>query len=230
LISARQDRGAHHHAALPSHIVARPEPIEGEAFARPDAELDGEFRAAAEHLAGQIRVPGHVQHRVFHAPQPPVHLEDAGRDIAADEEVAAIKHHRIHQCQQFFQPFGGELVRQHLLARDAGQREPRNLVEAMPPQPCDAPPIPMRFAVPLMNDPFHGVVIVDPGLPDVVPHGVRNGGNGNLQQTAKLAGGIGMEPHEDRDTVHRLLAQRGIDALFRSHRTGSSSTQDRIPV
>ena len=47
-----------------------------------------------------VGVAGHVEHAVAHAAQAPVHFKDARGDVAADEEVAAVGEHGLHQREQ----------------------------------------------------------------------------------------------------------------------------------
>ncbi len=81
--------GAHHHRLLPRHVVAAPQPVQRHLGAGSAGQLEREAGAAREHRAGERRVCGEVCHRVFEPAQAPVHLEGAGRDVAAQEEPVA---------------------------------------------------------------------------------------------------------------------------------------------
>ena len=61
-----------------------------------------------------------------------------------------------------------------------------NLVEAMTFFPGDAPPVGVGFAIVLVLNAFHGVVVVDPGLADVVAHGFAEGRDGISSMRASL--------------------------------------------
>ena len=108
---------AHHHTLLRRHVIARPQPVQGHPIARRFGQLNREISAAPEHLAGQVRIGGHIRQRIRHAAQPPVHLEDARRDVAADEMVGRIHQHRGHQVEQRRLAFDREMIVQHLIPR-----------------------------------------------------------------------------------------------------------------
>ena len=106
-----------------------------------------------------------------------------------------------------------EAVCEHLLAGGRGQREGFDLVKRVALDPLHAPEVEVRVAVAAVHDAFHGVVVVDPGLADVVAHGLGHVRGRNLQQRGEMAGRVGMKPHEDRDPIGGLATESGVDAL-----------------
>lgn len=97
------------------------------------------------------------------------------------------------------------------------EREALDLVEEVALHPVDAPFIDVPLAVVLMRDALHGVVVVHPGLRDIVAHGLADGRGRNLQHLRQVRGGGGVKPHEDRHAVHGLTLQGSLHALLRVH-------------
>ena len=189
-------------------------------IARGLSQLDGEVRTASEHLIREFGVCHHVKNRVFHSSQPPVHLEGAGRDVAADKVILPKLHHGKHQPQEFGQVFGRETISENFLTTGLGQRESRDLIETELLGPFHSPEIHVRFAFTLVNDTFHRVVVIDPGLPNVIPHGLRQTRSRYLEESSKPLGGLRMKPHKDRNTIDGFPSQRCMDALFTIHFRG----------
>ena len=208
---------AHHHALLRRHVIARPQPVQRHPIARRFGQLNREISAAPEHLAGQARIGGHIRQRIRHAAQPPVHLEDARRDVAADEIVGRIRQHRGHQVEQRRLAFDREMIAQHLIPRRAGQGEMLDLVEAVPVDPLDAPIVHVPLAFLLVDDPLHRVVVVDPGLAHIVAHRLGHVGGGDFEQPGQVAGRLRVKPHEHGNPIDRLAAQGRVDALLCIH-------------
>jgi hypothetical protein len=172
---------------------------------------------APQHLFRQRRAAADIQHSVLHAAQPPVHLEDAGRDIAPDPVLAARAHHRQHKAEQVLEAFHGEAVRKHLFARRARQRKAFDLVEAVLLHPADTPPVLVPLALGLVHHTLHGVVVVHPRLPDIVAHGFRHAGRGDFQHGGQLCGGLRVKPHEDGHSIYRPLLECAVHPFARGH-------------
>ncbi len=69
--------------------------------------------------------------RVLHAAQAPVHFKDAGRDVAADEEIAGGGEDGLHEAEQELDVLVGKTVGEHLFARGRGKREALDLVKGV---------------------------------------------------------------------------------------------------
>jgi len=63
----------------------------------------------------------------------------------------------------------------------------------------------VRIALVFVDDPFHGVVVVDPGLVNVITHGLRHPAGGDPEQLAQPLGSLRMKPQEDGNTIDGLL-------------------------
>ena len=113
-----------------------------------------------------------------------------------------------------------EAIVEEFFRRGAGQGEMGDLVEGPLLDPLDAPGIDVRLAVALVDDALHAVVVVHPGHADVVAQHVVDARRRDLERFGQQAARAGLEPHEDRDAVGRLVSQGGIDALFAVHGCG----------
>jgi len=211
--------GAHHHGVLAGYVVAGPQPVQRKAVAGRLAKQDREIRTTGEHRVGDLRVLGHVRERLFHAAQPPVHLEDARRNVAAEKGTIRARRldDRVHPGEQVLGVLDGETIGEHLAAGSAGQRPVRDLIETVVHLPPDAPIVGMSLAGGFVDDALHGVVVVDPGLADVVAHGLADVGGRDFQQFAQMFGRAGVKPHEDRDAIDGLSTKGGVNALLAGH-------------
>ena len=121
---------------------------------------------------------------------------------------------RQHQPHQFLQVVDGELIAKDLLSTRRGEGKSGNLVEPVLPGPLHAPKVHVRFAFVLVNDSFHRVVVVHPGLPDVIAHGLRQREAGISSKPGKPLGGLRMKPHEDGKPIDRLPPKGGMYTLL----------------
>ena len=89
-------------------------------------------------------------------------------------------------------------------SRDAEPREIHRSVEGALFSPLHAPEVRVALPFPLVDDPLHGVVVVDPGHAHVVSHGRAHLCGGDLQEPSEARRGLGVEPHEHGHPVHRF--------------------------
>jgi hypothetical protein len=72
----------------------------------------------------------------------------------------------------------------------------------------------------LVDDTFHRAVVIDPGLPNVIPHSFRQMRSRYLEESRQPLRGLRMKPHKDGNTIDRFPSQRCMDALFTIHCRG----------
>jgi hypothetical protein len=207
--------GTDDHGALTPHVVPRPEPVQGEPGAGLPGNVDGKIRSFLQESAGRLRRTSDVEKRGLHPPDAEHELEKTGGYVTADEPPPLGFQHPVHPRKELVSVSVREFVGVDFLLAGELERGSLDLVEPSLPDPSYPPGIGVSLAFPFVYNPFHGMVVPDPGLPDIVAERIGDGRGGDFQNSSKLPCRFRVVPEPDGDPVGFQAFQRGVDAFSR---------------